>query len=132
MPDVRDQDTAAALCKLGLYSLDAIPADAPASRPLRNNQFAQVGLKPRSWAQTKAATVESSSHTSAKSPAVSMPFAKVASDQSRCQNPGSASISRRMAGRSSRLASRISSLPCAANATLSGRGEYRESRSVGA
>lgn len=43
MPDVRDQDTATSPCKLGLYSLDEIPADAPASRPLRDDQFAQVG-----------------------------------------------------------------------------------------
>ena len=28
--------------KLGLYSLDEIPADAPASRALRDDQFAQV------------------------------------------------------------------------------------------
>jgi hypothetical protein len=43
MPDVCDQDTATSLCKLGLYSLDEIPADAPASGPLRDDQFAQVG-----------------------------------------------------------------------------------------
>lgn len=43
MPDVRNQDTAASPSELGLYSFDEIPADAPASRPLRDDQLAQVG-----------------------------------------------------------------------------------------
>jgi hypothetical protein len=38
MPDVRDQDTAASPSKLGLYSLDEVPADALASRALRDDQ----------------------------------------------------------------------------------------------
>jgi hypothetical protein len=44
MPDVRDQGMAASPSKLGLYSLDEIPADASASRPLRDDQFATLVL----------------------------------------------------------------------------------------
>lgn len=40
MPDVRDQDTASPTSKLVLYTLDEIPTDAPAFRPLRDDQFA--------------------------------------------------------------------------------------------
>src|SRR6185369_5834407 len=42
MPDVRDQDAAASPSKLGLYSRDEVPADALASRALRDDQLAQV------------------------------------------------------------------------------------------
>jgi hypothetical protein len=40
MPDVRDQDTASPTSKIVLYTLDEIPTDVPAFRPLRDDQFA--------------------------------------------------------------------------------------------
>ena len=82
----------------------------------------RYALMPRSWAHAKPVIAVPSSQTNATSPAVSMAFARVAPDHSGRQNPGSASISLRMAGRSSCLASRITLLArcCRANVRLSG------------
>src|SRR5215467_7794105 len=89
-----------------IRSMSFLPMPRPRA-PWATMSSLRYALNPRSWAHANPTSTVSSAHTNANSPAVSIPFAKVASDQSSCQKPGSASISRRMAARSILVACRI-------------------------